>query len=91
MLNPDHNTRRQIADEKWAELHEQMRIARLDGRAARRSRNRRAAQLAQTRQTLGAAPPRENPIEILTAGQGLAEGAVKVADAEAALRAAVED
>jgi hypothetical protein len=57
----DPSARQLLAEEKWLELREQMRIARLEGRAARRSRSRRAAQLAAMRRALDALVARLRP------------------------------
>jgi hypothetical protein len=60
-MHTDPSARQLLAEEKWIDLREQMRIARLEGRAARRSRSRRAAQLAQMRSALEALLARLRP------------------------------
>jgi hypothetical protein len=54
MLNPDHETTRQLVEEKWADLQEEVRIARLEGRMARERRRRGFRRLSGIRLALHA-------------------------------------
>jgi hypothetical protein len=54
MLNPDQETRRQLVEEKWADLREEVRSARLEGRMARERRCRRFRPLSAMRLALHA-------------------------------------
>lgn len=54
MLNPDHEIRRQLVEEKWADLREEVRSARLEGRMARERRRRRFRRLSAMRLALHA-------------------------------------